>query len=263
MTSPRNILAHRGMSTLAPENTMPAFELLTKYGVKWLETDLGITKDEHVVVLHDDYLDRTTSGSGPLTDIMFDDLRQLDAGSWFSPEFTGVKVPTMDELIDFVNRNKVNINIELKAVIGPDANRLADSLVKQFAAALDRLNPDSRVIISSFNPIMLLKMKQLKPDLEYAVLFEDHTFYDDWTLIMQATGAKIIHPQSEHLTRGTVQQMKDYGYEVNVWTVDTIDRANELFNWGVDGIFTDIAQSFPPHHQKGAPRYGKFLTTWF
>ena len=89
MTSPRNILAHRGMSTLAPENTMPAFELLTKYGVKWLETDLGITKDEHVVVLHDDYLDRTTSGSGPLTDIMFDDLRQLDAGSWFSPEFTG------------------------------------------------------------------------------------------------------------------------------------------------------------------------------
>lgn len=262
MTSFR-IFSHRGMSTLAPENTMPAFELMPKYGATWFETDLGITKDEKLVIIHDDYLDRTTNGSGRVVYHTFDEIRSLDAGSWFSPKFKGTKVPTLDELIAFMNKYKINANFELKAIIGPDANRLADSEIKQFAKKIDEIDPACDIIISSFNPIMLIKMRQLRPDLKYACLFEDHTFYDDWTLIMQACGAKIIHPQSEHLTRATVQMMKDYGYEVNVWTCDTIDRANELANWGVDGVFTDITQAFPDHQRKEGPHYGKFLTTWF
>lgn len=263
MSSKRRIYSHRGMSTLAPENTMPAFELMPKYGADWLETDISITKDEKIVLIHDDYLDRTTNGSGRITDHTFDEIRSLDAGSWFSPEFKGVQVPTLDELIEFMNKYKVNANFELKAIIGPNATKLADSEIAQFAKKLDEISPDVDYIISSFNPIMLLKMRKLRPDLKYACLFEDHTLYEDWNLITEACGAKIIHPQSEGLTRAQVKQWKDMGYEVNVWTCDTIDRANELWNWGVDGIFTDITQTFPGHQRKDGPHYGKFLTTWF
>lgn len=109
MTSFR-IFSHRGMSTLAPENTMPAFELMPKYGATWFETDLGITKDEKLVIIHDDYLDRTTNGSGRVVDHTFDEIRSLDAGSWFSPKFKGTKVPTLDELIAFMNKYKINAN---------------------------------------------------------------------------------------------------------------------------------------------------------
>lgn len=204
-----------------------------------------------------------TNGAGALTNIKYADIRKLSAGSWFDNQYTSEIVPSLAELVDFINTSKINLNLELKAVIGPYANVLADALIKQVADALDQINPDIRVTISSFNPLMLMKLKNIRPQTELAVLFEDHTFYEDWTLIMQDLDAKIIHPQNEHLTRATVAEMKDYGYEVNVWTVDKIDRANELFNWGVDGIFTDIAQEFPAHKVKGESGHGQFLTTWF
>ncbi|MCH3905194.1 MAG: glycerophosphoryl diester phosphodiesterase [Lactobacillus sp.] len=261
--SEKRIFSHRGMSTLAPENTIPAFELMHKYGANWLETDLGITKDEKLVIIHDDYLDRTTNGHGRVVDHTFDEIRSLDAGSWFSPKFKGTKVPTLDELIEVMNKYKLNANFELKAIIGEGANHLADSEIKQFAAKLDEIDPECKILISSFNPIMLLKLRKLRPDLDYACLFETHTLYEDWPLICEACGAKTIHPQSEGLTRGQVQEWKDMGYKVNVWTCDTIDRANELWNWGVDGVFTDITQSFPTHQREDGPHYGKFLTTWF
>ncbi len=262
----KRIIAHRGLPTLAPENTLANFELMPQYNVNWLETDLGITKDEQVVVLHDDYLDRTTNGSGALTATSFKDLETYSAGSWFAKSFAQAKVPTLDQLVQFLNRTKINANIELKAVIGPNANALADRLVAQFALAIDALDPGIDLIVSSFNPIMLLKLKRLRPNVKFAVLFENHTFYEDWTLIMQAVGAKIIHPQNEGLTKATVQAMKAYGYEVNVWTVDRIDRANELFNWGVDSIFTNIADQFSAIQSGAKERtegYGHFLTTWY
>lgn len=242
--SKHKILAHRGVPTLAPENTIANFKKMPEYGINWLETDLGITRDRHVVVMHDDYLDRTTTGSGMLTAIKYDDLRNLSAGSWFNQKFAGSKVPTMEELIKFINTTKMNVNIELKAVVGPHANELADSLVEQFAKILDRIDPSVRVIVSSFNPVMLWKLKNLRPDTELAVLFENYTYNDDWILTMQALDAKIIHPETKGLTRKTVDEIKSYGYEINVWTVDQIDRAKELFSWGVDGVFTNHADSF-------------------
>ncbi len=120
--------AHRGLNTLAPENTLAAFEQLPKHDVKWLETDLGITSDQHVVVLHDDYLDRTTNGSGLLTATTFADVQKLSAGAWFGAEFADERVPTLADLVAFLNRTQTNANIELKAVVGANANELADEL---------------------------------------------------------------------------------------------------------------------------------------
>lgn len=233
------IIAHRGLPSEAPENTMAAFEAARLAGASWLETDVGITSDGRIVILHDDYLDRTTSLTGALAESTWSDVHQASAGSWYSPEFKDEKVPSLETFIAFVNKHKMNVNFELKSVIGSRANELADVLVEKFAALLKTLDPDINIIVSSFNPLMLMKLRDIDPTVRLAVLFETHTLYEDWILIMQALDAHIIHPQSEGLTKAQVLEMKSYHYEVNVWTVDERDRANELFNWGVDGVFTD------------------------
>ena len=237
----KKIFAHRGIPSLAPENTMAAFQAVADHGINWLETDLSITKDEQVFIIHDDKLDRTTDQTGSIETVASSVVEQADAGSWFSDKFAGEHVPTLAELIDFLNRTKINANIELKGVVGDNANQLADRLVAQFATELARLDPEVDLIISSFNPLMLEKLYRLKPELKYAVLFDHYTLREDWNLIMQASHAQIIHPDSTGLTEEMVRIAKEHGYAVHVWTVDDPKRAEELFSWGVDGVFTNIA----------------------
>lgn len=237
----KKIFAHRGIPTLAPENTMPAFEAVVSNGLKWIETDLSITKDEDVFIIHDDKLDRTTDQTGSIETVDTEVVEKADAGSWYSDKFVGEKVPTLDQLIKFLNDNKINANIELKGVVGDDANYLADKLCLKFSKALENLDPDIDLIISSFSPIMLEKMNKLNPELKYAVLFEHQAIQDDWNLVMQACNAKIIHPDDTDLTQQKIAMMKKYHYQINVWTVDDKERAKQLLDWGVDGIFTNKA----------------------
>lgn len=224
---------------------MAAFEALPQHGVRWLETDLGITKDQQVMVLHDDYLDRTTDGHGLLTEATGAAVQALSAGAWFAPQFAAERVPTMAALVAFLNRTHTNANIELKAVVGDDANALADELCRQFARALDQL--DVEILVSSFSPIMLLKLQALRPQTRCAVLFTQATRDDSWLLTAQACHAVAIHPESAGLTRADIQTMHAHGYAVNVWTVDSLSRGNQLLNWGADGIFTNRAADFPQH----------------
>lgn len=237
----KKIFAHRGIPTLAPENTMPAFEAVVKNGLNWIETDLSITKDEDVFIIHDDKLDRTTDKSGSIETLDTEVVESADAGSWYSDQFKGEKIPTLEQLIDFLNENNLNANIELKGVVGDDADYLADKLVLKFSKALEKLNSNIDLIISSFNPIMLQKMYRLNPELKYAVLFDHTAIQDDWNLIMQASHAKIIHPDDRDLTPEKIAMMKRYNYQINVWTVDDKKRAQQLLDWGVDGIFTNKA----------------------
>ena len=162
------IIAHRGMSTLAPENTMAAFELMPRYNVNWLETDLAITNDEKLVIMHDGDVARTTNGRGQVTAFSFEELHRLSAGAWFDSNFRNEKVPTFDDVIDFINRNQINLNLEIKPINGKDAARLTRSMVRQLASRIERIDSQIRVIISSFYPDILMRMKQVRPDLEYA-----------------------------------------------------------------------------------------------
>lgn len=237
----KKIFAHRGIPTLAPENTMKAFQAVVDNGLNWIETDLSITKDEDVFIIHDDKLDRTTDQTGSIETVDTEVVAEADAGSWYSDKFTGEKIPTLDQLIEFLNQNKLNANIELKGVVGDDANYLADKLVLKFSKALRKLDDDIELIISSFNPIMLEKMFKLNPELKYAVLFDHQAIGEDWNLIMQACHAKIIHPDDRELTQERIKLMKQYHYQINVWTVDDKKRAQQLLDWGVDGIFTNKA----------------------
>ncbi|KFC97469.1 Glycerophosphoryl diester phosphodiesterase [Leminorella grimontii] len=238
----KRIYAHRGMSSLAPENTLLAFRLCAEHRVAWFECDIDILSDGTIVVFHDDTLERCTDGSGPLFAQTRASLNTLDAGSWFSPRFAGERVPTLAQLIALMNRCRLNANIEIKP--GERTPEATASLLKGLDAALDRLDAERQYLISSFDPSLVGAFKQQRPQADVACLFENEALNDGWRETMARVGATAIHPQNEGLTRCQVEAFKAAGFLVNVWTVNDAQRARELFEWGVDGIFTDYAQEF-------------------
>ncbi|OFI48624.1 glycerophosphoryl diester phosphodiesterase [Floricoccus tropicus] len=244
MRANKTIFAHRGLPLLAPENTLAGFNLMQDYNIEWFETDVTSTRDGKLVIIHDDFLERTTSSAGEVSRTDYDLMKDTDTGSWFSPEFEGQKLPTIDDLVEFVNKTKLNLNLELKGITGPHGNDLANDLVIQLKEKLSQIDPSVKILISSFNSILLAKMHNIAPEYEYAILFEQHTLYPDWQLIADACGATTVHLENDRLTREMIDEIQKRGYKINVWTVNEADRANELFNWGVDGIFTDRADYF-------------------
>ncbi|WP_019612764.1 glycerophosphoryl diester phosphodiesterase [Psychromonas ossibalaenae] len=243
----KTLIAHRGMSSLAPENTLAAFSLCKEHGVKWFECDVDILQDGTVIISHDDTLDRCTDKSGRLCDITRDDLSNIDAGSWFGDIFTGERIPTLQQMICLANDKQLNLNIEIKSCAA--SAKLSRLLIDNLITALKDLNPERELIISSFNHLVLSEFKQLSPQTPVACLFESHNLLDDWNATIEWCQADYIHPEDKGLTREMVNKFKDAGIKVNVWTVNDLARANELFNWGVDGICTDIAHQFPSKYR--------------
>ncbi|MDU5232159.1 glycerophosphoryl diester phosphodiesterase [Actinomyces sp.] len=234
----KTIFAHRGASAIAPENTMAAFKKAVEAGATWIETDVDVLKDGTPILIHDSSLDRTTNRSGSYYDLTVSDLDDIDAGSWFSPEFAGERIPTLAQLVAFMNETGLNANIEIKSnEAGAQMSlQLVDAILKELEA-LD----GPQVIISSFNHVLLKIFKDKAPQCSVGALFVAENLWDDWKSILELVGADYIHPDDSTLTRAQVQAFREVGYGVNVWTVNSPARANELFNWGVTGIFTDVA----------------------
>ncbi len=245
----KTLFAHRGMSSLAPENTLAAFKKCREFGLHWAECDVDALADGTVVVSHDDTLDRCTNRSGSLYDLTVDDLQDIDAGSWFSGAFTNEPMPKLGQLIALVNQEKLHLNIEIKACrIGwKQTLVLIDGVIRE----LEKLDTPRELIISSFNHLALYEFKQRRPQTRIACLFDRYTFKKtDWLSVMQACQAESIHIEDEGLTEEIIKEIKQQGYVVRVYTVNNIIRANQLFNWGVEGLFTDIGQQFPLKYLK-------------
>lgn len=231
------IFAHRGASGSAPENTLAAFQLAIQEDASWIETDVDLAACGTPVLLHDTDLDRTSNLTGPLYAYRAEELAQSDAGSWFSPRFAGQPVPTLAQLIDLANEQGLNLNIELKSnEQGAGRSRL---LLERTLAELGRLGEGRQVLVSSFNHLLLAELKVRAPQLRVAALFTRETFGPDWLSLLELIGAEAAHLEDSGLTRASVQALRQAGYEVNVYTVNSLDRANQLKNWGVNGIFTD------------------------
>ena len=237
----RRIFSHRGLNHEAPENTMSAFRLAAERGVTWFENDVDVLGDGTVIICHDTTLDRTTNRSGSYYGLTRADLDGIDAGSWFSPAYLGEPLPTLAQFVDFMNETKTNCNIEVKSnEAGKDMTML---LLDNLIAELERLDPGREVIISSFNHVLLTRLKDKAPHLSVACLWETVALYDDWKSILELVGADYIHPEDVGLTEAKVQAYLAAGVGVNVWTVNSVDRANQLFNWGATGVFTDVADT--------------------
>lgn len=238
------LIAHRGMSALAPENTLPAFRACLDYGVEWFEFDCDILGDATVVAIHDPTVDRTTDRRGSLSDLTVADLDRIDAGSWFAPQFAGVRIPTLAQVVDLINETGLNANLEIKAV--PRTGKNSRLLVDGIASELNRLHPDREVLVSSFNPVLLKAFRRRAPHFPVATVFESRTLAKLWRVNAAHVGASALHPSNRTVTKDHVAAYRATGRHVNVWTVNNVERARELVSWGVTGLITDIAHEFPP-----------------
>lgn len=231
--SPR-IIAHRGWSAKAPENTMAAFRLAMEFGVDGLELDVHLTRDGHVVICHDERLDRTTDGTGLIAELTLDEIRRFDAGSWFGPHYRGERVPTLRELLEAVAespwRGIINIELKTGVVRYPGIEEAVVRLLREFDLA-------SRAIISSFNHYSLAEVRRIAKDIETGILYSAG-LYEPWTYAARI-GCRALHPLHFAAVPEIIEGAHAHGFQVNVWTVDDPLRAKALAAAGVDGIITN------------------------
>ncbi|MDY6052042.1 MAG: glycerophosphodiester phosphodiesterase family protein [Rothia sp. (in: high G+C Gram-positive bacteria)] len=234
------IFAHRGASGTYPENTLAVFAAAADSGATWVETDVDVAACGTPVLLHDTQLRRTTNLAGSVYDYTAVQLQGADAGAWFSAATAGQAVPTLRQLVDLANERGLNLNVELKTnEQGAVRSRL---LVSRVIEELERLHPGREVIVSSFNHLLLAEFKRLAPQYVVGALFERRMFQPGWRSMLELMQASAAHLSDADATCQRVRDVRDAGYEVNIWTVNSPARANELKNWGATGIFTDYPE---------------------
>lgn len=248
------VIAHRGFSAVAPENTLIALRKAIEVGADMVEVDVGLTRDGQVVLLHDETLDRTTNGRGLLSEATFDEVRTLDAGSWFDVVYEGEPVPTLGEALDLV-RGRILINLEIKgeAVTEQVEGGIADRVVR----AIRGRQMVDQVVISSFEPKALRQTRQLDTDLRTASLYDRDLHRDQTPLeVMDAVGAQGFNLSRRQVDAEIVALCHRHGRPVAVYTVNKPRTLRRLVALGVDAFFTDhpdrlmaLLDHPSPHHQ--------------
>jgi glycerophosphoryl diester phosphodiesterase len=227
------VIAHRGASGTAPENTLAAFRRAEALGAHMIELDAQLSRDRAVIVLHDDTLDRTTDGRGPAGAYTLAELAALDAGAWFAPAFAGERIPTLAEVLDAV---RLPVNVELKAGGGTG---LAEEALRVVTAA----GALGRVVFSSFEGRLLERLRTCSAEAECAVLWARRGI-DDALRLAERVGARALHLRKDVVTRACVAAAVRAGLTVRAWTVNDAAEMPPLEDAGVSGIFTDYPERF-------------------
>ncbi|MEM6489271.1 MAG: glycerophosphodiester phosphodiesterase family protein [Pseudomonadota bacterium] len=236
-TRPLGIVAHRGASAAAPENTVPAIARAAAMGVRWVELDVALLGDGTAVLHHDATLDRCTDRSGPLRSIGVQDLAGIDAGGWFDPAFAGERIPTLEIALDTVGTLDLAVNLELKPH-GADPAPLAAAAVAALAA---RPALAGRVTVSSFDHAALATLRALATHLPVAPIY---TRPSDWRAKAQTLGAEAIHARARDLDPAAVAEIAAAGLAVRCFTVNDPTAVAGLVEAGLDALFTDVPDRF-------------------
>lgn len=230
------VLAHRGASKIAPENTAAAFQKALQMGADGVEFDVHLTKDKKLVVIHDERVDRTTDGSGYIKDLTLRELKKLDAGSYFSQRFSGERILTLEEALESVRSSKL-INIEIKNIIIKYKH-----IEKEVISIIKKMKLESKVICSSFNHYSIAMIKQLSPEIKTGLLYVSR-LYKPW-IYAKRMGVEAIHPQYYSLSSDIIIHCHKDNIKVHVWTVDDKNTLKQMIYKGVDAVITsypDIA----------------------
>lgn len=236
------IWAHRGASATAPENTMAAFRAAAAAGADGIELDVHLSRDGVPVVIHDETVDRTTDGHGPVAAIPLARLRQLDAGGWFAPTFAGEQVPTLEEVFAWT-ADRLRLNVEIKAV--PAGLAVIELL---------RAYPLARVLISSFDHALLERLRLRSPDLPLGFLV-DSRFWRRAVRRATRCRAESVHPRHDLLSRPLLSACLRHSLAVHCWTVDRPELCLSLRRRGVAGIFTNDPALIARHVRDSSARY--------
>jgi len=229
------IIAHRGGGSLAPENTLAAFECGFKHGFRAVEFDVMLTKDRIPVVVHDEELGRTIAGHGLICDTLAADLVQMDAGSWFGAEFAGCRVPRYLDVLEFCSQHGIWMNVEIKPAISFE--QLTGQIVGQHTNDFYRQKSAQLPLFSSFSLEALAAAKATATHIPRGILFDQIPI--DWLAHLRELDAVSLHTNQRYLTQTLTDQIKRAGYGLSCYTVNEISRAHELLDWGVDALFTD------------------------
>jgi len=226
------IFGHRGASAYAPMNTLLAFQLAADLQADGVELDVQLTRDGELVVIHDITVDATTDGSGTVAEMTLAEIKALDAGSWFGPGYTGLRVPTLDEVFEAV-AGRLLVNVEIKSMaLEPDG------LEEAVATCIERHHMAGRVVVSSFNPLALIRFRQAMPQVALGYLYaEGIPAAPDEVRARMTTEAS--HPHHEMLNADSVRALRDAGQRIHTWTVNDPARALVLRDLGVDITITD------------------------
>jgi len=226
--------AHRGASHEAPQNTLAAFLLAAELGADGIELDVQLTKDGALVVIHNFTLESTTDGQGPVQDRTLAELKELDAGAWFDPVFAGQRLPTLQEVIDTVG-HRVLLNIELKTTGLRNA-----ALVAATVRILEDNHLLNRVVVSSFNPLVLQSVRRLNPWIALGLLYvSDGPILLRRPWFRHLLRPEALHPDYSMVDDRYVRWAKKRGYRIHTWTVDDPGQMWQLMRLGVDIIITN------------------------
>ncbi|WP_335582673.1 glycerophosphodiester phosphodiesterase [Novibacillus thermophilus] len=229
------ILAHRGSSGTHPENTMPAFEEAYRAGADGIELDVQMTKDGALVIVHDAKVDRTSNGTGWVKDFTLDEIKELDFGGWFSEEFSGLRIPTLEEVLDWISGTSLELNIELKNGAVRHAG-LEDGVVR----LVRQYRMEERVILSSFNHYSLVDVHRNYSDVETAILFMEG-LYEPWHYA-RSIGANGLHCYLPVAVPEFLQGAQQNGMPVRPFTVNKAAHIRRFKDAGCAGIFTDFPE---------------------
>jgi len=239
---PPFILAHRGASAYAPENTLAAFRLAREMGADGIELDVQLSKDKVPVVIHDDLVDRTTDGQGRVSDLKIADIARLDAGAK-TEDYRGEQIPTLAQVFEALSEwlkpvgreRPCIINVELKT------DRLTtDGLEREVANVIARYAVQDRVLISSFNPLSLHRFKTFNPRCTRGLLFDNTMpFYLRKTWLRFWAAPRAMHPEHTMVDARYVAWAKRKRLAVNTWTVDDPGEAKVFAQLGVTAIITN------------------------
>lgn len=228
------VIAHRGASAYAPENTMSAFTKAAQLGIKWVEFDVVLAACGTPVIFHDETLERTSNGRGSIGDYSNTYLQTLDAGRWFSSEFSGERIPTLNQAAEFLLEKGLRANVEIKPLPGQE-ERTVENTLRVLAPLFPADSPS--ILFSSFSIPVLKILRARAPRSAMGLLL--HEWRADWRTLAESLDCVSVHVNNDILTKDSAAEIKNAGKLLLSYTVNDAQRAAKLYSWGVDAVFSD------------------------
>ena len=233
LTIPK-VIGHRGAKAYAPENTLASIHTAADMGVEWVEIDAKLTKDGIPIVFHDDDLSRCTGDSRKVADLTFEEIQELDAGSFFGESFIGEKIPALEDVLNVIIDRGLGLNLEIKPCPGRE--------IETTEVALDcatRIWPDDipPPLVSSFSHVSLERALEIMPEWPRGFLIDEYN--ENWKDIAKHLDVHTINIDGNTASDAEIQEYIEYGKPVLAYTINDPMRAQALIEMGVTGVFSD------------------------
>jgi glycerophosphoryl diester phosphodiesterase len=228
------VMGHRGAAAYAPENTLEGIREAARRGVGWVEVDAKLTGDGVVILMHDDTLDRTTTGRGAVAGTSHAAIAALDAGAWFGAEWRGIRVPTLADALTLLSELDMQVNVEIKPCSGRESET-ARSVIDVIRRCWPSTRPGP--LLSSFSALSLAVARDAARDMPRGLLTWEHMA--EWASVADDLGCTTIHCAEQHLNLAWATQIRRADYALAAYTVNDPARAAVLASWGVQCLISD------------------------